>query len=191
MLIVVKSSLGYSLYELLIVLAIMAILMSLSVPIIYAFVLKYNEQIEVLQLKTVIKYAQHEALRLGGYKIIICGAEYATSAGVNTYLTNCATSGKWNEGILAYVDYTNNSAYNSGEKIKVLRFDNRIELSLNNLATQVISQLFISSNGLISDEYGDDEWIFSFSQTKFGLVRKTQFKLNSYGYVCQLGESGC
>lgn len=179
------SKSGYSLYEMVVVLAIIGILLTMSLPLIYRQLLLRNNETTTLRLESVFKTAQEEAMRRGA-SLVVCSANY----NVNGYLTTNGCQGvttDWSEGALAYIDLNNSTDYDSSERIKVLRFADGVTV-----ATSVESFGFTNA-GQIFDKTGADSWIFYLSQSRFGTTVATKLRLNSYGYFssCTVGDTGC
>lgn len=177
-----KKICGFSLYEMLVVLSIVAIMLSFAIPAVTHQLLVRNNEEATLQFESVLKNAQEEALRRGVI-ITICAANY----NVNDVLYNCAGGNDWSEGALSYIDLNNANGYDSGERLQSLRFTQGVTISGNE------SALYVNPNGQFYDNDTDDSWTFNLSQNRFGTSINTKIKLNNMGYFssCNVGDSGC
>ncbi len=177
-----KNKSGFSLYEMLVVLSIVAIMLSFAIPAVTHQLLVRNNEEAAMQFESVLKNAQEEALRRG-VTITICAANYK----VNDVLYNCLGTNDWSEGILSYIDLNNANGYDSGERLQSLSFTQGVTISGNE------SALYVNPNGQFYENDVDDSWTFDLSQTRFGSTINTKIKLNNMGYVsaCKVGDSGC
>jgi Tfp pilus assembly protein FimT len=186
-----SKSLGYTIYEMVITLSIIGVLVAASLPIVYSSVLVHNQDATVLQLKALVKFAQEEAVRGSGASLIICAAEYDTNNGTNSYLNGCASGNSWSEGILTYTDLDSNGSYNSGERLKALRFDGGATISAaTSPGGTALNQLIALPSGLLSDANSNEAWTFTISQSKFGQTQSVTLLLNNYGYFCVQSYTG-
>lgn len=187
---IMKSSRGFTIWELIVVMSIVAILTSLLIPGYTARTQQRRSEVIAAQIQDVIQYARGEAMRRGT-TVIICGANYR----VNDSLHGCQGSGNksdWSEGILAYVDESANSQYSSGERVKAMRFDTdvvspaTVTLPIGILSIKPDSTLFSSDNA--------SNWTFTLTQVINSSVKESKLKVNLYGYssFCRVGEdSAC
>lgn len=179
-----KWAQGFNLYEMLAVLSIVAIMLSLAIPLITHQLLARNNEETALQFQSVFKNAQEEALRRNA-GVAVCAANYSS----NNYLTSngCIGTNDWSEGILSYIDLNRDNGYDSGERIQSLQFTQGVTVSGS------VAVLYVDSNGEISDASGNDNWTFNLSQSRFGISVTTKVKLNSIGYfsTCTVGDAGC
>lgn len=186
-----SKSLGYTIYEMVITLSIIGILVAASLPIVYSSVLVHNQDTTVLQLKALVRFAQEEAVRGSGTSLIICAAEYNTSNGTNSYLNDCATGNSWSEGVLTYADLDSSGSYNSGERIKALRFDGGATVSAaTSPGGTALNRLTVLPTGLLTDASSNEAWTFTISQSKFGQTQSVTLLLNNYGYFCVQSYTG-
>ncbi len=186
-----SKTLGYTIYEMVITLSIIGILLAAALPIVYSSVLVHNQDVTVLQLKALVKFAQEEAVRGSGASLIICAAEYDTNNGNNSYLNSCASGNSWSEGILTYVDLNSNGNYNSTERLKALRFDGGATVSAATSPDGVaLNKLIVLPSGLLSNVNSNEAWTFTISQSKFGQTQSVTLLLNNYGYFCVQSYTG-
>ena len=189
---IIKSkALGYTIYEMVVTLSIIGVLVASALPIVYGSVLVHNQDVTVLQLKSLVKFAQEEAVRGSGASLIICAAEYDTNNGSNSYLNDCTSGNSWSEGILTYVDLNSNGSYNSTERLKALRFDGGATVSAaTSPGGTALNQLTVLPSGLLTDANNNEAWTFTISQSKFGQTQSVTLLLNSYGYFCVQNHTG-
>lgn len=186
-----SKSLGYTIYEMVVTLSIIGVLVASALPMVYSSVLVHNQDVTVLQLKALVKFAQEEAVRGSGTSLIICAAEYDTNNGTNSYLNGCASGNSWSEGVLTYADLNLNGSYNSAERLKALRFDGGATVSAaTSLGGAAINQLTVLPTGLITDASSNEAWTFTISQSKFGQTQSVTLLLNNYGYFCVQSYTG-
>jgi Tfp pilus assembly protein FimT len=186
-----SKTLGYTIYEMVITLSIIGVLLAAALPIVYSSVLVHNQDVTVLQLKALVKFAQEEAVRGSGASLIICAAEYDTNNGNNSYLNSCASGNSWSEGILTYADLNSNGSYNSTERLKALRFDGGATVSAaTSPSGTALNQLIVLPSGLLSDANSNEAWTFTISQSKFGQSQSVTLLLNNYGYFCVQSYTG-
>ena len=178
---------GFSLYELVAVLIIIGVALGVSLPLIANQILRRDNEAIYLQLKAAIKFAQSEAIRMNS-AINICAAQFDTdSNGNNSYLSNNAcTNSSWAEGVLAYADLDGDSAYDSGERVRALRFDYAATITAADSNSSSLSQFLFESNGQIST--ANTPFTFTITQSKFGITYTRNVCLNNYGYVCIKNE---
>ena len=189
---IIKSkALGYTIYEMVVTLSIIGVLVASALPMVYSSVLVHNQDITVLQLKALVKFAQEEAVRGSGASLIICAAEYNTNNGSNSYLNDCASGNSWSEGILTYIDLDSSGGYNSGERLKALRFDGGATISAaTSPGGTALNRLIVLPSGLLSDANNNEAWTFTISQSKFGQSQSVTLLLNNYGYFCVQSHTG-
>lgn len=109
-----KAHSGFTLVELMVTVAIVAILASLGAPQLRAFLVKQQVRSDVDRLTTAIHMARSEALKRSG-PVSICPLD----ASKNTPSCNAkADKNSWNQGWMVFVDYPDSSStlgsYESG-----------------------------------------------------------------------------
>lgn len=183
----INNQRGFSLYELVAVLTIIGIGLSMALPVISSQILRRNNEALYFQLKTAVKFAQSEAIRTNT-AITICAAQFDTDSGGNhSYLSNNAcTNTSWAEGVLTYVDLNANGSYDSGERVRALRFDYTATITGADSNGTGITRFLFESNGQIST--ANTPFTFTITQSKFGTTYTRNVCLNSYGYVCIKNE---
>jgi type IV fimbrial biogenesis protein FimT len=105
---------GFTLIELMITVAILAILAGLGAPAMQRFIVNNRLTTAANDMMTIIAYARSEAIRRGSI-VTICKSSNGTS---------CTTSGNWDQGWIAFVDTDGDATVDSGEQI--LRIQNAI-----------------------------------------------------------------
>jgi len=115
---------GFTLVELMVTVAIVAILMAIGAPQLQSFLQKQRVAADVNSLTAAVQLARSEALKRNG-RVSMCALDPtsftpATAATATTAATAatgavCAasTSNDWSRGWLIYIDYSNGSGFNS------------------------------------------------------------------------------
>lgn len=97
------SQVGFTLLELMITLAIAAILLSVGIPSFSALIKDSHLTVSNNDLVTAFNVARSEAVKRG-VRVTVCKSANQTS---------CTTSNGWEQGWLVFTDENNNGAYNS------------------------------------------------------------------------------
>ena len=184
---------GFTLYEMVVVLSMMALLLSLAVPSIASALLRHNNTLSYLKFVAALRYAQEEALRRE-VPLVVCAVNY----NLNAILYNCLSTDNqrcqgWSCGSLSYLDLDHRGEYlpnAANQRVNATHLDHGVTITGVALPSGVVvRQLLISPDGLISDRNQSYSWRFSFSQTLFSHHLCTQSYLNRYGVF--VPESGC
>lgn len=180
---------GYTLFEILTVLSIIAIVMQLSIPLISQQIFKQRFSAVFIKLQSMVKLAQIEAIRRNS-SLIICAATFNKRSTDDLYATlhKCRPRNDWSLGALVFIDLqeTNDYTGSSHERIVAFRFDNYVSVKTD------FRRLIIDDSGRIRSQDGNKNlWQFQLSQNKFGLSATQTLKLNGYGYLCVVGEGNC
>jgi prepilin-type N-terminal cleavage/methylation domain-containing protein len=186
---------GYTLYEMLAVLAIIAIILVSALPLVSYSLLKRTNEMVGQQLKAVLNLALNEALRTGN-TLTICGASYNTnSLNQGTYLHGCATTNSWAGGVLAYQDADGDGVYRSGERVISLRFDDSVKVCISHTSfpssascangsfAEPLIALTVNPDSSLS-EGTFNKWYLTITEQRFGWEVYSQLTINSYGNVC-------
>jgi type IV fimbrial biogenesis protein FimT len=102
---------GFTLLEALVVLALLAVLMSLAAPSLQGLRHKHQMQSQAEQLQSSLMLARTEALRRQ-QRVTLCVRESAAAAG-----QDCATAGTWAQGWVLFVDGNNNARREATETV--------------------------------------------------------------------------
>lgn len=113
--IAVRGSRGYSLVELLTVMAIVGIAIGIAVPS-YKYVTNSNRvSAEVNQLLGDMQYARSEAVKEGSF-VSVCPGTTSTSG--STVTGTCASSGaNWQGGWFVFSDVNGNGTFDTGDQV--------------------------------------------------------------------------
>lgn len=180
---------GFTIWELVVVMVIVVVLSRLAIPAFSSSTQQRRSEVIAAQLQDIIQYSRAEAIRRG-VVITLCGANYTT----NKTLYGCqsgSNTNNWSEGVLSYIDRDINSSYNSGERIKVARFDSET-LSAAMISSPVVS-LMVNPDSSLSDLNNAESWVFTITQLINGVSQVSKVKLNKFGNssFCKVGVSGC
>lgn len=107
-----RGSRGFTLVELVIAMAILAILASLAVPSYRSSALNNRQRSAANELLTLLHTARNEATKQGTFNVVVC-----SSIGVSS---GCSGNDgdAWKQGVLVFVDSeTVNTALDSGERV--------------------------------------------------------------------------
>ncbi len=185
-----KFSRGFTIWELIVVMSIVAILTSLLVPSYSVHTQQRRSEAIATQFQDLIQYSRGEALRRG-VTILICGANYR----INNSLHGCQGSSNsldWSEGVLAFADESGARNYNSGERVKAMHFDTDVVSPANVVSPVELLEIKPDSTLVSSD--GAESWTFVLTQIINGVNVVSKIKVNRYGYslFCRVSEdNGC
>lgn len=102
---------GFTLLEALVVLALLAVLLSLATPSLQGLRHKHLMQSQAEQLQSGLMLARTEALRRQ-QRVTLCVRESAIVVG-----PDCATAGTWTQGWVVFVDGNNNARREATEAV--------------------------------------------------------------------------
>lgn len=102
---------GATLLELMVVLAISAILLGIGIPSFAAFTSNSRLASATNELVSSLHLARSEAIKRNS-RVVLCSSATGTS---------CAASGGWHQGWLVFHDVNNNAALDSGEAVILSR----------------------------------------------------------------------
>ena len=115
---VMKADSGFTIVELLIIIAVMAVLTSLAVPALGQFILNRSINSQANTFSSILTFARSEAIKRNA-SVSVC-----KSANGNT----CNPQGNWAQGFIVFVDPVNQGVVDAGEV--VLRVVGRVHDSL-------------------------------------------------------------
>jgi type IV fimbrial biogenesis protein FimT len=101
------QQLGYSMAELLVVLALAAILMSLAVPSMTSMLNSQKAKSMGTSFLASLNLARNEAIKRNA-RVVMCKSADSTG---------CVTSGGWEQGWIVFHDVNNNALLNTGEDL--------------------------------------------------------------------------
>ena len=102
---------GFTLLEVLVVLALLAVLLSLAVPSLIGLRQKHQMQSQAEQLQASLLLARSEALRRQ-QRVTLCVRESSDGAGLG-----CASAGTWAQGWVVFVDGNDNGRREASETV--------------------------------------------------------------------------
>jgi type IV fimbrial biogenesis protein FimT len=175
---------GFTFIELLVVLAIAALLLALAVPAFAALVRQGHFAALTGELIGNLNYARSEAIRRNQ-------AVYACALNAKTNLTiqGCSHTKKqqtfiWDEGILLFADQPNGkpNQYDSNERVRHALFRSQISVRSNT------SQLAFDAEGHLRNNTGN---AFILRDRLSGECRTIWLNASGRAHSCQQGESDC
>lgn len=121
------STRGFTVWEIVIVITIVAILAQITIPGLAVLTQQKRSDVIAIQLDDTIRFARNEALRLNK-SIMVCPISHWRG----TY--RCAANNRdWSRGLMVFMDVNNDGLYNTDELLKITRFES------SSLATAVVS----------------------------------------------------
>lgn len=102
---------GFTLVELMVVLAVSVIILATAAPSLRAFLLNNQRSATVNELSTAFNMARSEALKRA-QSVAVC-----TVANADAAAPTCAASSDWSSGWVVFVDADNNNAIDAGDEI--------------------------------------------------------------------------
>ncbi len=178
---------GYSLYEFIIVISIISVIMSFTMPGIYSQLISHNLNSTFVQLDSAFRYAREEAVRRNSSNILIC----PLSVNVNGIISgdNCGgNDGAWSSGVITFIDADNSGTYVSGERIQALIFENDVVVTITNSGAN-LNLLRLNSSGQISNVSANSLLTVNIQQSRYGICRYSQYSLNIYGSFTQIAQN--
>lgn len=198
---------GFTLWELVVVLTIAAVLTSIAIPTLSEYTQQRRSDVIALQIVDAFRSARADALRLH-QNVTICRIQFAhhpvPGSGDRKTRLGCYSSKKWNEGLLAFVK-PSGGLYGSGDFISrevafesavmspatVTPMDNNIELFFVH-PDSTIWPAYKTGGSYVEQDMS--KFCFKISQVINRKTFVTKLTLNKYGdhQVCKLGiDRGC
>lgn len=111
---------GFTLWEIVIVITIVAVLTQIAIPGLAALTQQKRSDVIAIQLDDTIRFARNETLRLNK-SIMICPISHWRG----TY--RCAANNRdWSRGMMVFIDVNNDGSYNTDELLKITRFESSV-----------------------------------------------------------------
>jgi len=101
-----NRSLGFTLIELIVTIAIAAILMGIAIPNFTEIIANNRMTASTNELVTALNFARSESVKRG-VRVTVCKSANAST---------CVTNGAWSQGWIVFTDQNNNAAYNSSSE---------------------------------------------------------------------------
>ena len=163
---------GFTLIELVVTMAVAAILVAIAVPNMRTFIQNGRLNTQVNDLIGDISLARSEAIKR------------RTNVGIcmSTNGITCAGGGDWRDGRAIFVDVDNNDTWNAGDQI--LRFREGLSSAADTLITnpELLVPVIFSPNGASSVPLGGPVGTFTFCDDR-GASKGKQVSLNPMGQV--------
>jgi type IV fimbrial biogenesis protein FimT len=144
---------GFTLVELMVTVAVVAILMAIGVPQLRSFVQKQQVEADVSTFMTSLQLTRSEALKRNG-RVSMCALSNATFTNSQNAACAASTSTDWSQGWMVYVDNSNGNGYTSATDT-VLKIERNIRsgsiTTNSNNSPGIVSFL---SNGLAINAAG-------------------------------------
>ena len=164
---------GFTLIELMVTLAVAAILLTIAVPNMRTFIQNGHLNTQINDLIGDLSLARSEAIKR------------RTNVGICKSVNGiaCAGGGDWRDGRAIFVDLNNNSTWEAGETI--LRFREGLASAADTLTTNQPDPIIFRPNGASSVSLGGPVGTFTFCDVR-GASHGKQVSLNSLGQTSVL-----
>lgn len=173
-----KKTYGFTIWELLFTLLIIAVLSSIVLPSLSGYVQSRKSEVIAMRLENGFKFAQAEAMRLQ-IPISICSATVT----VNNTLYGCKARAKnndWSMGLLSFVDQNSYFKYDLERKVSFINFDMKMLGGVNIISDSGF--YIVNSNLEISSlEKRKQNFCFWFNQKSNQNNLKSILVINKYG----------
>ena len=144
-----KRQKGFTLTELIVVTAIVAILLGIAIPSYKYLTTSYRMSAEINNLVGDLQFARGEALK-EGTSITVC---------VSSNGQSCTGGNNWNPGWIVFSDLNNNTAVDAGERV----------LKVQAAFTGTIPDVFSASSGVTAVTFNRE----GFAKTSAGFLATT------------------
>lgn len=172
-----KRILGFTLIELVVTMAVAAILITVAVPAMRTFIQNGRINTQINDLKGDLSLARSEAIKR------------RTNVGICKSVNGiaCAGGGDWRDGRAIFVDADNNGAWTAGETI--LRFREGLPTGAYTITTsaELPDPIFFRPNGASSVPLAGPVGVFTFCDPR-GASYGRQVSLNSLGQASVLPD---
>lgn len=102
-----RQNLGFTLIELIVTLALAAILLTVGVPAFQEMIRNNRAATHANEFMSTLNFARSEAVKRGR-RVVLCKSQDGAS---------CTTDGTWDQGWIVFVDTDNDAAVDAGENI--------------------------------------------------------------------------
>jgi Tfp pilus assembly protein FimT len=180
---------GFTLWEIVIILAIMAILANIGIPAMASITQKKRSEVIARGIEDSFRFARSEAMRQNS-PVYVCGAFIKVNQMLQGCTTNNTTQSGWNKGVLVFTDYYDKGIYVSNNDVKLTKFEsasiNSVKVVSKDLTYRVDPNSSISSPKYPNDQF----FCFDITQKINGKDEKSILKLEKFGNgIYCIGES--
>ncbi|MDD3265650.1 MAG: prepilin-type N-terminal cleavage/methylation domain-containing protein [Burkholderiales bacterium] len=174
-----KYNSGFTIWELVIVVSIIAILSNLAIPMMRDHMFELQSRSIATEIEDGFRFARAESLRLG-MPISICAAKIS----INNVLHGCnakARNKDWSSGMLAFINKDNLFKYDPENRVRYALFENGLISNINIISNNAYYIVYPDS---IIDSNKDDDinyYCFWFSQKAMKPRFKNILVINQYG----------
>lgn len=173
-----KYNNGFTLWELVIAICIVAIIANLAIPMMNDYIFERRSKIIATEIEDSFRFARSESLRLDK-PVTICAA----SITIHNVLHGCQARSKntdWSLGMLSFIDKDNSFIYDPYRRIRYTLFDNS---KIGNLFIRSSDGFYVVNTDTSISNKDDNKhyFCFWFSQNSMKTKLENIFVLNRYG----------